>query len=71
MNWSTTNAQDPQFHDPRFQRRVVEVRRPIPIISNLHDVTLECGHAPLVSGVPGPKVGDMLFCPDCYDSIKQ
>lgn len=60
------NTKDPQFHDPRFQRRIVEVRRPIEIIENMYDVKLECGHSPLIFGIPGPKVGDMIHCPDCY-----
>jgi hypothetical protein len=60
------NSKDPQFHDPQFQRRIVAVHRPIAFIENMHDVTLECGHAPLVFVTPDPKVGEMCHCPDCY-----
>lgn len=61
---------DPRFNDPRFQRRVVASHRPIDLVENMHDVTLECGHAPLIVGVgvPAPKVGDMCFCPECADA---
>jgi hypothetical protein len=58
-------SDDPRFHDPRYQRRIVATHRPIPFVENMHDVTLECGHAPLVFCTPDPKVGDMLFCPTC------
>ena len=56
---------EPRFNDSRFQRRVVASHRPIAFVENLHDVTLDCGHAPLVFCVPDPKAGDMLFCPEC------
>ena len=61
---------DPDFHDPRFQRRIVTVKRPIPIVSNMHDATLECGHSPLLVGDnPEPKTGMMIFCGDCRDEF--
>jgi hypothetical protein len=56
----------PEARDPRNQRRVVATWRPIAFVENMHDVVLECGHSPLVFGIPGPNPGDMLFCPDCY-----
>jgi hypothetical protein len=62
---------DPRFNDPRFQRRVIDSFRPIEIVENMHDVTLDCGHAPLVFGLPGPKAGDMIFCPACADREKK
>ena len=58
---------DPRFTDPRFQRRIVAAHRPIEIVENMHDLVLECGHSPLVFGVPAPQVGDMCFCPDCAE----
>jgi hypothetical protein len=63
--WKTIRSDDPQFHDARFQRRVIESHRPIEIVENMHDITLACGHSPLVFGLPGPKVGDLIFCPEC------
>jgi hypothetical protein len=62
-----TRNDDPYFNDPRFQRRIVESHRAIPIVSNIHDVVLECGHSPLLFCTPDPKVGDMIFCPSCCE----
>ena len=66
-DFPTFRSDDPRCHDPRFQRRVVGSYRPIPIVENIFDVTLECGHAPLVCGDAPPAVGSMLFCPQCYE----
>jgi hypothetical protein len=59
------SSNEPRFKDPRFQRRIIEVRRPIEIVENMFDVALECGHAPLVFGTPDPEVGAFIFCPNC------
>lgn len=61
-----TRADEPHTKDPRYQRRVTKVKRPIEFVENMWDVEFECGHSPLLFG-PGLKVGDMAFCPDCYD----
>jgi len=66
---NTTRSDEPHAQDPRYQRRIVAVVLPIIFVSNMFDVTLECGHAPLVmagTDMPDPAVGDMMFCPDCY-----
>lgn len=58
---------DPRWKDPEWQRRVVRVRRPIEFVSNVNEVRLECGHEPLLLGDKVPAVGDLQFCPDCFD----
>ena len=63
--FQTTSSDDPRYHDPRFQRRIVESHRPIEFVENMHDVMLECGHSPLMFCVPDPQVGGMCFCPNC------
>ncbi|HXA24434.1 MAG TPA: hypothetical protein VNW90_19275 [Acetobacteraceae bacterium] len=63
---------DPLTADPRFLRRVLAVCRPIPIVSNIHEVKLECGHEPLLlGGRSSPQVGDLSFCPSCYELAKE
>jgi len=62
-------SDDPRFQDPRFQRLILKTHRPIPFVENMHDVTLECGHAPLVFCTPDPKVGDRIFCPNCCEAL--
>lgn len=63
---------DPDFNEPRFQRRIVDLWRPIPIIENVHEVRLECGHEPLLLGDnPMPQVGMTCFCGDCRDAEKR
>jgi len=57
--------------DPRYQRRITAVRFPIPIVSNVYDVTLECGHEPLVLGDEVVVVGGLCFCPDCYEDAQK
>ena len=64
-------SDDPRYHDPRHQRRVVAVTRPIAFVENMHDIKLECGHEPLLCGDQIPQVGDMLFCPTCYEATLQ
>lgn len=68
-NWpGLVSKDDPDFHDPRFQRRILRVWRPIPIVSNIHEAVLECGHRPLLLGDnPTPEAGLMIFCGDCRD----
>ena len=61
---------DPDFNDPRFQRRVEEVWRPIPIVENVHEARLECGHQPLLLGDNIPEVGATCFCGDCRDDAR-
>ena len=61
-----TPTDTPEARDPRNQRRVVAVWRPVAFVENMHDVVLECGHSPLVFGTPGPNPGDMMFCPECF-----
>ena len=65
--FTVVNAADPRFHDPRYQRKIVGSYRPIPVVENMHDVTLECGHAPLVFVTPDPQIGATIFCPDCCE----
>lgn len=62
---------DPLYHNPRHQRRVLAVWRPIEPVENLHEVGLECGHVPVMMGDDVPAVGDMLFCPTCYEEGKE
>lgn len=65
-NWPDTYRSDePIAQDPRYQRRIVSFYRPIPIIENMFDITLECGHAPLFFSNKPPAVGELSFCPDC------
>jgi hypothetical protein len=66
-DFETYRSDDPRTHDPRFQRRVVSVFRPIPIVENMFDVTLECGHAPLAFNDSPIQVGSTIFCPSCYE----
>lgn len=63
-----TKSDDPEFNDPRFQRRVVKVERPIPIIENMFDVVLDCGHSPLVFNDREVQAGQMMFCPECREA---
>lgn len=68
-NWpSTYRSDDPRYHDPQFQRRVVSVNRPIAFVENMHEVLLECGHAPLLFGDDVPAVDTKCFCPACYEA---
>lgn len=60
-------SDEPLFSDPKFQRRVLAVFRPIAIVENMHEVGLECGHVPLLMGDAPPAVGDLCFCPSCYE----
>lgn len=73
-NWpGLVSKNDPDFHDPRYQRRIVKLTRPIPIpiVENIHEATLECGHEPLVLGDnPMPEAGMTVFCGDCRDEAK-
>lgn len=64
-------SDDALFRDPRFQRRVVAIYCPIAIIDNMFDVTLECGHAPLLFSDAGLKVGEQCFCPTCYEEAEK
>ncbi len=64
-------SDDPRYSDPRFQRRVLEVTRPVVIVENLHEVKLECGHEPTLMGDMVPKVGEMFFCPKCYEEADE
>lgn len=65
---SLFRSDDPVTNDPRFQRRILAVRQPIPYVMNIHEVTLECGHEPLLLGGNGsPPVGGLYFCPTCYE----
>ena len=59
------------FYDPRFQRRIVAVSRPIPIVENMFDVKFECGHSPFLFADAAPAVGDCVFCPGCYEAAKK
>lgn len=61
----------PLFDDLRYQRRVTRVFRPIPMVENMFDVTYECGHSPLIFNDEAPRVGQMLFCPGCYQESLQ
>jgi hypothetical protein len=55
-----------------FLRRVLAVHRPIPIVENIHEARLECGHEPLLLGGKGPpEVGTLMFCPDCYEKARK
>ena len=67
--WSITRSDDPNFHNPRFQRRIIDTHRPIVFVENMHDVVLECGHSPLVFCVPDPRIGDTIFCPNCFSEL--
>lgn len=71
-NWPNTyRSDDPRYRDPRFQRRVLSVHRPIPIVENMHQVKLECGHEPLFMGDQVPEVGGECFCPSCYERCRE
>ena len=70
-DFKTYRSDDPAYNDPRFQRRVVGSYRPIPIIENMHDVTLECGHAPLMFADKAPAAGELLFCPTCKEKAEE
>lgn len=72
-NWPDTyRSDDPRFHDPRYQRRIISLRRVIEIVENVHEVTLECGHEPLFLGdSPKPEVGARCFCPECYKASEE
>lgn len=62
------SSEHPLYHDPRFQRRIVEVHRPIPFVENVHEAILECGHEPLLlGGNHEPEVGECVFCPSCAE----
>lgn len=71
-NWpGLVKKDDPDWNDPQFQHRIVKLVRPFPIVSNVHEVTLDCGHKPLLLGDnPQPKIGLMCFCGDCRDIAK-
>lgn len=70
-NWPDMyRSDDPRFHDPRYQRRIVSFFYPIPIIENMYDITLDCGHAPLMFRNAPPVVGDLSFCPECYKAAQ-
>lgn len=69
MNFTQYRNNDPLFHDPRFQRRIVSVARPIPIVGNMFDVVYECGHSPLIFSDAAPTVGASFFCPGCYEEF--
>lgn len=63
-------SDNPITGDPRFLRRILAVRRPIPFVENIHEVKLECGHEPLLLGGQGePPVGGLYFCPTCYEEM--
>lgn len=66
----TYRSDNPVTQNPRFRRRITEIRRPFAgLVENMFDLTLECGHEPLAftgGDVADPAVGDMAFCPDCY-----
>lgn len=66
MEIESFNATHPAFHDPRYQRRVIAVTRPIPIVSNMFDIVFECHHSPLIFNDTPPRPGDLLFCPGCF-----
>ena len=72
-NWpGLVKNTDPDFYDPRFQRRIVSMRRVIPFVENIHEVLLSCGHEPLLLGdKPMPEVGMSVFCGDCRDEEKK
>ena len=64
-------SDDPRFSDPRYQRRVLVASRPFSFIENMHELILECGHEPLLMGNNVPAVGDLCFCPTCYEGTLQ
>ena len=66
----TYRSDDPACRDPRYQRLVIAVKRPIPFVENMHEAKLECGHEPLLMGGPVPVVGGLCFCPDCYQGAR-
>lgn len=72
MDWpGLYRASDLPADQKQFLRRILAVRRPIPIVENVHEVTLECGHEPLILGGPGtPQVGVSIFCPTCYEEAR-
>lgn len=71
-NWPNTyRSDDPRASDPRFQRRVVAIHRPIAIIENMWDVQLDCGHAPLFFSDTALEVGAQCFCPTCYENQRE
>lgn len=66
------NKDDPDFHNPQFQRRILRVRRPIFFVENIHEVLLGCGHEPLLlGGESEPQTGTYVFCGDCRDAVRQ
>lgn len=71
-NWPGLVSQsDPDFNDPRYQRRIEKLWRPIPIVENVYEVILSCGHSPLLLGDnPTPELGMHVFCGDCRDKDK-
>lgn len=71
-NWpGLVRQSDPDFNDPRYQRRIMKLWRPIPMIENIHEALLSCGHEPLILGDnPLPAVGMDVFCGDCRDKGK-
>lgn len=72
-NWpGLVKQDDPDFHNPLYQRRIVELHRVIPFVENIHEVMLSCGHQPLLLGdKPMPEVGMEVFCGDCRDEAKK
>ena len=71
-NWPGTFYSDnPVTQDPRWQRKVISVFYPIPIIENMFDVTYACGHSPLMFRDEPPKLGELCFCGDCYEESKK
>ena len=71
MNIESFSEKDPAFHDAQFQRRILQVKKPIPIISNMFEVVYDCGHSPLMFSDTPPRVGQASFCPDCYKAAQQ
>jgi hypothetical protein len=70
-NWpGLVKSDDPDFNDPRFQRRVEALWRPIAIVENIHGARLECGHEPMLVGDKVPEVGMMCFCADCRNEAR-
>lgn len=72
-NWpGLVKQDDPDFSNPRYQRRIVALYRLIPFVENIHEVRLSCGHEPLLLGHdPMPEVGMWVFCGDCRDEEKK
>lgn len=71
-NWpGTYQGDNPVTQDPRWQRRIISFFRPIPVVENCFDTTLQCGHAPLMFRDQPPQEGEVAFCPDCYEQSKE